>query len=64
MIDAADDIAIGCKQSICLDLFQSLRDRLLAKRTADLLQCIQSRVRGVLDKVYIGEATLGYQQHV
>ena len=61
MIDATNDVAVGRKQGVRFDLFQSLRDRLLPKGTADLLQCIQSRVGGVLDQVNVGEATLGDQ---
>lgn len=61
MVDAGNDVAVGSKKGVSFDLFQSLRDRLLPKGTADLFQCIQSGVGRVLNQVNVGEATLAYQ---
>lgn len=39
VIEGLDDIWVRCEKTVRLDFFERLRDRLLAKWTADLLQC-------------------------
>jgi hypothetical protein len=49
VVDARDDVWVRREQAVGLDLAQRLRDRLLAKRAADLLEGVERVARCVLD---------------
>lgn len=58
MVDGVDDVVLRGEQTICLDFFQGLRHRLLAKGASDLLESEQFGGRFVLNEVDVGETAL------
>ena len=59
MVDGVDDAGVGGEEGVSLDLSKGQGYGLLAKGAADLFQGVEvGGVRGFLDEVDIGEATL------
>lgn len=60
MVDGVDDVRVRGKEGISFDFFEGEGDGFLTEGTTDLLQGVELGGAGFLDKVDVGESTLGF----
>ena len=59
MVYAVDYVWVWGEERVGFYFFEGLGDGFLAEGTANLFECVERGIAGVLDEVNIGEAALG-----